>query len=401
MATSSIDSLQKTVSKEPYTVKASVDGSALETTEVTGDRTSSAFADASKKEMGKTDFLTLLTQQLKYQDPLKPMENTEFVSQLAQFSQLETMSNVGTSMETLKKSFETSLAIQSNSAQSVTNSTSVSLIGKDVRLRLKEVEWTGKGSADVRVHLGSNKAVNVKILDEKDNVVREIAVSKKDATNAGVFNWDGKDVNGKQVTSGSYKLVVDGEDKDPSLYCFVEDTVDGVRYTAQGPVVKVAGSELPVGNILEVHTESSTAQDEFVNLNMSQALGLVGKNVKFKDGGTTFAPEYGKTRDYLVDFAGKSSATVVLKDGNGVVIQKYELDDKGGTGGAKVTIPLDDKTASGGKYSVSIEGNDGAYFYKQSTISGVIPTAGGVQLKADGSLISAKNILEVFTPSVV
>lgn len=48
-----------------------------------------------KTELGKNDFLQLLVTQIRYQDPLKPMEDREFVAQLAQFSALEQMMNVG------------------------------------------------------------------------------------------------------------------------------------------------------------------------------------------------------------------------------------------------------------------------------------------------------------------
>jgi flagellar basal-body rod modification protein FlgD len=68
--------------------------------------------------LGKEAFLEMLVAQLKYQDPLNPGSGTEFASQLAQFSSLEQLTNLNSSIE--------SLAMNSNSLQAV------ELIGKDV-----------------------------------------------------------------------------------------------------------------------------------------------------------------------------------------------------------------------------------------------------------------------------
>lgn len=74
--------------------------------------------------MGKDDFLKLLSQQLRYQDPLEPVKDTQFVAQLAQFSALEQMQNLGRQMdEFMKAQMHTALLSQG-----------ASLLGRKVEL---------------------------------------------------------------------------------------------------------------------------------------------------------------------------------------------------------------------------------------------------------------------------
>ena len=70
-----------------------------------GEITNNGIADSSKPNtsggstLDKDAFLQLLVTQMKYQDPLEPTENTEYVSQLATFSELEEMQNMVTTMD--------------------------------------------------------------------------------------------------------------------------------------------------------------------------------------------------------------------------------------------------------------------------------------------------------------
>ncbi|MGI5173674.1 flagellar hook assembly protein FlgD [Treponema sp. OMZ 840] len=72
----------------------------------------------SSQQLGKDDFLKLLITQLSHQDPLSPMENTEFIAQMAQFSSLEQITNMSSGFNRL--------------ASMLTNSEAVSIVGKTV-----------------------------------------------------------------------------------------------------------------------------------------------------------------------------------------------------------------------------------------------------------------------------
>ena len=78
-----------------------------------------SVSESGGSNLGKDEFLKILITQLRYQDPMQPMQDREFIAQMAQFSSLEQMMNIGTEMSMLRQS----LGIAS------------SLIGK-------EVTWT-------------------------------------------------------------------------------------------------------------------------------------------------------------------------------------------------------------------------------------------------------------------
>jgi flagellar basal-body rod modification protein FlgD len=89
--------------------------------------------DDSSQQLGRDDFLKILITQLQNQDPTKPMEDKEFISQMAQFSALEQMTNVSQGFQ------EMNALLSSNQALSV--------LGRTVELRVGDQLVTGTVSS--------------------------------------------------------------------------------------------------------------------------------------------------------------------------------------------------------------------------------------------------------------
>ena len=96
------------------------------------------------QELGKDDFLKLLLAQLANQDPTSPMENTEFIAQMAQFSSLEQMTNMRTGFTKM--------------ASMLSSSEAVSSIGRSVEIDLGDTSFTGIVEGATR---GENPQVQV------------------------------------------------------------------------------------------------------------------------------------------------------------------------------------------------------------------------------------------------
>lgn len=147
------------------------------------------------KEMGKQDFLTLFTAQLKNQDPLDPVKNEAFVAQLAQFSSLEALTNMQTSLDGFVKSM---------SANQMING--ASLIGKKVSVAdaLTHMEKGGRIDASIDLAQGAS-GVTLTVQDSQGRLVQEL-VAGAQTPGTVQLSWDGLDAMGNPAPSGSYLL---------------------------------------------------------------------------------------------------------------------------------------------------------------------------------------------------
>lgn len=155
-------------------------------------------------QMGKDDFLRLLTVQLQYQDPLDPLKNTEFIAQMAQFSSLEQLQN-------MNQSLGQNLGIEAQLNTAFQNNLATSLIGKEVEIPTSEIEFNGSTASDLTYSLdGGARTARLRILDARGSLVRAFEL---DASSPyGTITWDGQSEAGSEVPAGAYLVAIQAED---------------------------------------------------------------------------------------------------------------------------------------------------------------------------------------------
>lgn len=215
--------------------------------------TSSSGASSANGVIGKDAFLKMLTTQLKYQDPLNPMEGTDFATQLAQFSSVEQLSNMNTTL---------TASVDANSllTQSITNSLSTTLIGKSVRATGSKLTYDGSNSVNFGYSLASGaEKVNIRIYDSRQNLVKTVTADKNKFDPLAVGNtdltWDGTNESGQQVEKGSYTFKVDAYDSDGKLMTtsnYTYGTIGSVRFKSSGTYFMVDGKEISLSDVLEI-----------------------------------------------------------------------------------------------------------------------------------------------------
>jgi flagellar basal-body rod modification protein FlgD len=147
-------------------------------------------------KLGKDDFLKLLMTQLGNQDPLSPMDNQAFVTQLAQFSQVELAQVSSQQLDALLMAQASANQIQATS-----------LVGKEVAMKHSGVDWSDtQGSVTVSGTLASDASqVTAVVRDDEGNVVRRVELGERSA-GALDFSWDGRTNTGALAPSGHYEV---------------------------------------------------------------------------------------------------------------------------------------------------------------------------------------------------
>lgn len=206
------------------------------------DSTIQSYQESEEKKttMGKDDFLKLLVTQMRYQDPLNPMDNTEYAAQLAQFSSLEQLQN-------LNENAGNQLLV----GQSLNNSFLTSLLGKEVKAYGDGITL-GEDDVNIDYNISYDATVKIKIYDENGQLVKTIDAGKQNGGD-NTFAWDGTSNSGSDLPEGNYTFAVEATDDSGATVSsqgYTAGQVSGILYDNGSPYLKVNGQIISLGNVI-------------------------------------------------------------------------------------------------------------------------------------------------------
>ncbi len=161
------------------------------------------LADAQKKagdrqHLGQEDFLKLMVTQLRNQDPLQPMENGKFLTQIAQFSQVSGLADLQKSFKDLSHSLVSNQALQA-----------AALVGRRVLVPTATGDLTKGGQLQGQLDLPqATGSVRIRVQDEHGQTVRQFDLGPQPSGPV-PFHWDGHKDDGSAAAPGTYHVVAE------------------------------------------------------------------------------------------------------------------------------------------------------------------------------------------------
>ena len=214
-------------------------------TTATGTTTS---AGTTKTSLGKDDFMKLMMEQMKNQDPMNPMDGSQMAAQLAQFSSLEQLTNMNTTLTS-------SVAANYQLAQSINDNMAPALIGKQVKIQGGAFSNNGENDITLGYKLpGQASKVTVNIMNSSGVVVKTITDADK-TTGEHKLSWDYTDNDGNKVPTGDYTFSVaatDSNGADLTTSICKYGLISAVRFTSAGTKIVIGNSEYSLSDVEEV-----------------------------------------------------------------------------------------------------------------------------------------------------
>jgi flagellar basal-body rod modification protein FlgD len=195
-------------------------------------------------KLGKNEFLKLLVTQLRYQDPMNPLQGEEMAAQLAQFSSLEQLVNIGDALKTQQTSNDALVA-------AVTNNTAMTTLGKEVTAVGDQVFLPDDGKATVSCTTAGSGQGTLTITDSNGKV---LGTRNLGYVGAGANTFDIGSA-GAGLEEGGYRYYIDvkgGDGKAVEVETYTTARVDGITYGNDGALLTAGPLRIKPGAIVKI-----------------------------------------------------------------------------------------------------------------------------------------------------
>lgn len=195
-------------------------------------------------KLGKNEFLKLLVTQLRYQDPMNPLQGEEMAAQLAQFSSLEQLVNIGDALKTQQSGNDALV-------QAVTNSVAINTIGKEVTAVSDQVFLPESGDATVSATIAGSGQGTLTIVDGNGKVLGSRSLGY---VASGLQTFDVGSA-GAGLKEGGYRYVIDvkgGDGKAVEVETYTTARIDGITYGQDGALLTAGPLRIRPGSIVKI-----------------------------------------------------------------------------------------------------------------------------------------------------
>ena len=225
--------------------------SIVNTTSATSDvlaeyRTKQASSASGSNDLGRNEFMELMIAQLKNQNPLEPKGNGEFIADLAQFSSLEEMQNLSSTVDSVVGEFRSTQALQASAmvGKSVMAPANLGILPEDGEL---------EGVVNVPASTGG---LRITIENASGEMVRQLDLGQASAGQQ-AFSWDGEDGNGNALPPGKYYVTAQGSypSGTEQLQTLMSANVDSVSLGRGGSItLNLAGmGAIPLSDVQHIN----------------------------------------------------------------------------------------------------------------------------------------------------
>ncbi len=202
-----------------------------------------ATAAARKTSLSQEDFMNLFTTQMKFQNPLEPLDNYQMATQLAQFNTVDALAKMNDTLNQLM-----------SSQSALNNLQASSLIGKKVEA-LGDTLSVSRGTvSEGEYQLSRPGSAVIQIFDSSGLLVRQIDAGRKDGSRQKI-GWDGKSQQGGTLPDGVYTfrvLAADAKGQEVPVTKYRLGTVDGVSLENGAAVFRMGQDKVNFSDIVSI-----------------------------------------------------------------------------------------------------------------------------------------------------